>query len=140
MTLPDQIAAYEDCFDLYDAAKNDEKGSRALIGSRGEAKYYAMRMQQARKLQRNESRRMFPKESPAYNKTDYDSLKVTCREDKHGLWWVYVTRHRHDVRIIEQLSEIKDQELVEHARPLLLQNEPKLISQSAPVMAIRRRV
>lgn len=110
MTLPDQIAAYEDCFDLFDAAKNDEKGSRALIGTRGDAKYYTMRMQKARSLQRAESRRIYPRDDPAYNKSEYDHLRVTVKEDEKGLWWVYVTRHKHEVKVIEPLSQVEEPE------------------------------
>ena len=106
MALPDNISAYDDCFDLFDRACADPKGARALIGSFEQAKRYQMRMNTARALQRKESKRIYKPDELAYGKSEYDYLKVTTRFDNEEQWWVYVEPHREDVLLVQGLSEL----------------------------------
>lgn len=107
MSLPETIAAYDDCFRLFDAAVADPKGARGFIGSREQAKRYQLRMNKARRLAREESCRIYKRDEPQYNKSDYDYLKVTVREDTEGGWWVYVEPHGEDVSEIQGLSDLE---------------------------------
>lgn len=104
MSLPNTIASYEDCFSLFARAANKPKGSRALIGNFGDAKHFQMRMHQARKLQREETCRMYETTAPQYNKSEFDSLMVTLRIDGDGLWWVYVIPHGSQIEVIEDVE------------------------------------
>lgn len=104
MSLPDQLAAYADCLDLYERALGDEVGARAKLPTVNEATMFRMRMHQARSLERAESRRMYDKTDIRYNKSEFDVLKVTVREDTEGGWWVYVTRHGQEIETVETLS------------------------------------
>ena len=105
MALNENIAAYEDCIPIWDRALADPKGARACLGSYDEAYRYSMRMQMCRRLFRDESRRAWPKGDPGYNKSPWDGLKVTKREDTEGTWWVYITPHGQEIIAVEGLSE-----------------------------------
>jgi hypothetical protein len=105
MSLPNQIAAYEDCFELFDKANDDKVGARAKLPDMAGAKMMQMRMHNARALTRMESRRLYPKGDLRWDKSQYDALKVSVKQDTEGGWWVYVTRHGQEIETIETLSE-----------------------------------
>lgn len=107
MSLPHQIEAYEDCFDLFDAALADPKGARACVVTHAKAFHLRMRMNMARYLHRQEAARMYPAGDQRHGKSQYSRLKVVLKEDTHGEWWVYVERHGTEVAIIEPLSEVE---------------------------------
>lgn len=105
MSLPNRIAAYEDCFSIYERAAASSKGTRVAFASRGEAEYFAMRMQQARSLQRAESRQVYEPHDTRYDKSLYDSLIVRrAVEDDNGDWWVYIQRHESNILAIEDVE------------------------------------
>lgn len=106
MSLPHQIAAYDDCVKLYETAAADPKGARACLITYGAAFRMRARMNMARYLLRQEAVRMYEPEDPRYNKSEFDYLKVTVKEDEAGEWWVYVEPHGMEMAIIESLSEI----------------------------------
>lgn len=111
MSLPNQIAAYEDCFDAFDRALADEKGVRVQFGDQGSAKFFQMRMQQARSLQRAESARLYERSDVRWNKSIYDSLVVrNPAVDPDGAWWIYIERHGAAITAIESISEIENEE------------------------------
>ncbi len=104
MALPNQIGAYEDCLELYEKAAANPKGARRYIGPSNIAKQYQLRMHQARSLLRKEAKRMYPKDDTRYDKSEYDHLKVTIREDTEGDWWAYVEPHGLVVGEIEEIE------------------------------------
>lgn len=106
MALPESAAAYTDCYELFDKALADPLGVRALIGKHGDAAAYQMRLNKARKIERDESKRLYPRDEPQWNKSQYDGLKVTLEVDTEGEWWVYITPHRKDLVVVQGLSEL----------------------------------
>lgn len=103
MSLPTRIAAYEDCFKLFDEAIDN--GARAQFATHGEAHIYSLRLNQARALRALENQRLYPKDDPAWGKTDYDHLIVRKpREDDEGKWWVYVEPAGSNILTIERLD------------------------------------
>lgn len=118
MALSNQIAAYEDCFDLYETAAADPIGARAMFRTESEAKLMQLRMNQARVLERDEAKRLYPREDHRWNKSGYDNLANRIREGADGSWWLYVERHGQDIVTVETLSDL------DHSP------EPKLIGQS----------
>ena len=108
MPLSNQITAYEDCRNLFDAATEDSLGARLKFPTYTEALYFRNRMNQARSLEREESKRIYDKTSPAYGKTDYDAFVVRIREDTEGWFWVYVERRETLFDKIEKLSDLED--------------------------------
>lgn len=104
MSLPQRIAAYEDCFRIFDRAIT--RGARVAFATRGEAEYFAMRMQQARSLQRDESKQIYPSDDRRWGKSEYDKLVVRrAVEDDKGEWWIYIQRHDANILAVEDLEE-----------------------------------
>src|SRR4051812_46568412 len=110
MALSESMAAYEDCYEYFERARNAIKGIRVEItegDSPAEREKRAglmrMRMNQARVLQRRESMRLYKREDPRYGKSEYDKYRVTCREDTEGNWWIYIEVWNMAVGAIESL-------------------------------------
>lgn len=108
MALPDQIAGYKDCYELFDKAQADPLGARALLESAEKARYFRMRMNHARVLLRRESTKMYDRTDPRHNKSEYDEFLCQIREDTEGNFWVYVVRHNTEIKAVEGLSEIEN--------------------------------
>lgn len=105
MSLPEQLAAYNDCFDVFDKAMADPTGIRCVFDKYERAKFFQLRMNQARSLMRKESTRLYPQNDPRHNKSEYDSLVVRNPvEDEAHEWWVYIERHGSVILGIESLS------------------------------------
>lgn len=104
MSLPTTIASYEDCFDLFARAINQPKGSRALLGDYGSAKHFQSRMQMARKLQRDETCRMYDAGAPQYNKSEFDKLVVRIKQDADDQYWVYVEPYATLIATVEDIE------------------------------------
>lgn len=109
MSLPNRIEAYDDCFDAFQQALDDLVGARFKFSSRNEAGFFMLRMQQARSLQREQSKRLFAPTDLRWGKSEFDKLMVRQpREDTEGYWWVYVDRPGGEVLGIELLSNLQD--------------------------------
>jgi hypothetical protein len=103
MSLPQRIAAYTDCFDIYDKAVT--KGARVCFATKSEAQQFGHRMRQARSLRRDEASRMYDKTDRRWGKTDYDRLIVRHPvEDDKGEWWVYVEPYGSNILAVEELD------------------------------------
>lgn len=110
MALPNQIAAYEDCFDIFDKALADDKGVRVSFEDHGQARYFQLRMCNARALQRAESTRLYDRTDIRWNKSIYDGLVVrNPAPDPDGVWWVYIERHGAQITGVESIAEIEDE-------------------------------
>lgn len=107
VALSDQIAAYHDCFDLYDRAMAHAIGVRANLPSEAAARTFQLRMNYARVLQRREATRIWPKDDPKWGKSEFDPLIVRIRPaaEDDGTWWVYVERHGINLTNIEELDD-----------------------------------
>ena len=107
MALSESIAAYEDCYEVFDKAVRSSKGVRTLFGDKKAAGYFRIRMNQARVLQRRESMRMYPREDPRYGKSEYDKFRIKLVEAAEGTgeWCVYVDPfgQKEEIMDIEEL-------------------------------------
>lgn len=91
MPLPSTIGTYADCYEIWAAALDTEGGVRTLVSkSAAQAEHMRQRMYQARKLLREHSKKVYPKDHAAYNTSEYDAFKITLREDEDGDWWLYL--------------------------------------------------
>ena len=101
--------SYTDCFTLFERAYEDPKGARyqAGDGSYGQNKYFSMRMHQARAIDRQDNKELFPPGDPLYGRSIYDALIVQLKEDAEGKWWVYVSHTEINQSEIESLSELE---------------------------------
>lgn len=94
MSLPTQLGAYADCYELWSTADHLKVGCRTFIGPEySKAEYLRMRMHQARKLLREQSKRAYPREHKLWNSSDYDIYKLTIKSDSDGNHWLYIELH-----------------------------------------------
>lgn len=105
MSLPDQPAAYNDCYSLFEQASAQPNGVRAPFRTENEAKFFQLRMHQARAIQRKLSRRIYPPDSPQYDTSEFDELQIQVRGDTAGEFWVYVRRHGVKLTYVEPIEE-----------------------------------
>lgn len=104
MSISQHIAAYDDCFKVFERALR--KATRVCLASNGEARNFIMRMHQARSLQREETKRLYPHDDVRWGKSMYDKLKVRGPfVDDAGEWWVYVQSHEATILAIEDLED-----------------------------------
>lgn len=109
MTLPNHLGAYGFEIEHFDRAVDDPTGIRVHFGKNSaEAKKFQLRLHQARALDRQQSRRMYPSQDIRAGSSIYDPLIVRVREDVAGDWWVYIERQKFDASRIESLSEESD--------------------------------
>lgn len=103
MALSNQIAAYGDCFEIFEQAR--ETGARVCFNTKGEAQHFMMRMHQARSLQREESCRLYEPTDVRWGKSSYDRLTVRQPiEDSDGFWWVYIEFASANIVAVERLE------------------------------------
>lgn len=103
MSLPDQIAAYNDCFDAFDEASANPRGVRVPFETEAAAKQFQLRMHNARAIDRQEARRIHERNTPQYGKSEYDRLCVRNPREKDGKWWVYIEPYAQSIGGIEPL-------------------------------------
>jgi hypothetical protein len=104
LSLPQRIAAYDDCFSVFEHAKTS--GARVKFGDYAEAKLFTLRLHQARALQREEHKRIYPKDSPQWGYSEYDHLMVRHpQEDEEGKWWVYIELSGSNILSVETLGQ-----------------------------------
>ena len=92
MSLTSQPGAYRDCIELYNMALAAPSGVRMPISLlETDAKYFQLRMNNARRILRDESRRVYPPDSHLHGVSEYDGLQVRVRQHAaSGIWWIYV--------------------------------------------------
>lgn len=89
MPLSNARLAYQDCFDIFDAALNDEKGARVEMPDVEQATFLRMRLHNARKIDRKDNTEVYSEGDPMYGQSIYDKLTVRIRE-VGGKIWLYV--------------------------------------------------
>jgi hypothetical protein len=110
LALTDAIGAYSDCEEEFQKALEDSVGSRVLMPTYEAAHLFQMRLHQYRALLRKESRRMYEKTDPQYDKSTYDCLMVKkpVQSAEGDGWWIYIKRHGQEIIASETLSELDE--------------------------------
>ena len=107
MSLPSTILAYQDCLDFMDKALDDDKGARVHFLTRDQAEVWRMRCNMARKLDRDQNRRIHEPGHQMHGCSVYDPMQFTIAEDTEGDWWVYARKMVLDPGRVELLSEVE---------------------------------
>jgi len=105
MALSDAMAAYDDCYEYFDRAIAAEKGIRILVADESAAYHLRLRINKARVLQREESRRIYPPTDPRYGKSENDRFRITMHPtaEGDGGYWVYIEPWAQTISEIEEL-------------------------------------
>ena len=92
MSLPEQMAAYNDCYEFFERAQASTKGIRIPVADEPAARYLRIRMNMSRVLERREAMRLYEKHDPRYAKSVNDKFRVTFRPaaENDGTYWVYI--------------------------------------------------
>jgi hypothetical protein len=104
LALPDTPAAYTDCYDHFERAQQSEKGIRIFVDDFKSASYLRSRLNQARAIERRQSRRVYPPDDPKYNRSENDKFRVTMLPSAEGDgYWVYIELWNQIVGEVEEL-------------------------------------
>lgn len=107
MPLPNTIDSYHHELAIWEQALNDPKGVRVCYPNWDVAHQARSRFQQARALDRQQNKRIYPPDHRLYGKSSFDVLICRIREDASGEHWVYIERHGREVLAVEPLSEVE---------------------------------
>jgi hypothetical protein len=107
--------SYQDVYDIFNRALEDPKGIRLPYDNYTDAKYFQMRMHQARVIDRKENAKIFPPGDVLHGQSQYDVLQVKLVgpvDDEHSptgsTTFVYVEPKDKNIPDIESLSEIEE--------------------------------
>lgn len=106
MSLPTSRHAYKDCIEVYDKALADDQGARVKVPDHDAAVFFRMRMNNIRKILREESQKIYEKDDPKYGITPYDPLTVRIK-NLNGEFYIYVEHQGLDLGETESLSEVE---------------------------------
>jgi hypothetical protein len=79
MPLSNSILSYADCKDLCDRALASERGIKFRTSDEKAANRFMQRLNQHRRLDRNNNRRIFTEADPLYGRSAYDNLEFRAR-------------------------------------------------------------
>lgn len=111
MSTPKSLLSYTDCLDYFDTALRYTEGCRIPVADIGDANNLRMRLNNCRKLHREENARVYPEANIMHGKSPYDAIVVRIRsfgEDEK----LYVVLERIDIsrREVEGLGEALDED------------------------------
>lgn len=88
MTLPNNIEAYRDCFDLLDRAVTADNGIKVRVESWDAGNHLRSRLHYSRSLQRMKNREVYMLGDAEYGTSGYDHLFIQIVEDDG--WWLTI--------------------------------------------------
>lgn len=125
------LLAYGDCFDYFDQALADPQGIAIIFDYSGDARQFRLRMNAARKLDREENAKTYQDnpEHPLFGRSQYDGLTLKLREGENGKAYVIIVRYDAQVREVISLSDLPED--------LLLREEPKALPKPVEVVPLK---
>lgn len=115
--------SYKDCYDLMDKAVESEKGIRVQFADEGAAMHMRVRVNSARKLDREDNRETFGDGHPMSGKSLYDDLAVKVRVAKDGAYLILEKRSSQILKV-EDLSSADGIEVLEKPKITLNISNP----------------
>lgn len=107
MTLPTSLQSYSDCLDFFERIVDDPEGGRVAIGTYEAAHHFRHRCNQARRLHREQNKKVHAEGLPFHGASEYDPLMLSLAQDTTGEWWVYARRMKLAPDQVELLSEVE---------------------------------
>ena len=91
--------AYEDCYRVLDqavdAVMDGKDGIRAgPYEAEGDARHFQVRLNTARRLMRDENKKVFTPDDPQHGTSPYDPFVFRIMIDTTGCHWVYIQKMR----------------------------------------------
>ena len=138
MSLSTSRQAYNDCYEVLEAALKDPSGVRVRMESLDAATHMRMRIHKARNIDRKDNAAVYDVDHKMHGCSQYDGLVAKLRKRANG-WYVYL-EHVKLTAEVEKLSEIDEEaedELIEAETPI-----EKAYTEARPLLVepIKRRV
>jgi hypothetical protein len=113
MSLTNSRISYEDCYQVLDKALDAQDGVRVGFEDHEQAKFYQMRMNKARQLDRRFNEERYENlDDPRRQRSEYDGLTIRLRQAS-GVHWVYIEKRQ----VPQLIEEIKLEDEVD-TRPI----------------------
>lgn len=139
MSVPKSLLSYSDCLDYFDTALRYTEGCRIPVADIGDANNLRMRLNNCRKLHREENARVYPEHNIMHGKSPYDAIVVRIRPDNEDKLYVVLDRIDISRREVEGLGEALDDDQgylpIESSEPLQIEGpkDDELEETQAPV-------
>jgi len=120
MTLSTSPLAYEDCRQAMDAALDDPVGVRLAVPDLDAAYNLRLRLNQARRLNRDDNKKLYEPDHPMHGRSMYDRLVFKIKQ-LNGQRFLYLEQTLAIAPKIEPLSGVKEEAKPAKPEPLTLQ-------------------
>lgn len=107
MAMSDSRAAYIDVFKVLDQAMEDPVGVRIKFTDNGDAMRYRLRINYARKLDRQDNREIYDVGHKMYGRSIYDPIQAIIEKDGDA-FWLYVRKADAIPLAIENLTPAEE--------------------------------
>lgn len=104
MALSNSTLAYTDCREFLEKALDADHGSRIPFRDEGGAKYFQMRCNQYRTLDRADSKLIYEPGHNLHGKSAYDVLTLTVKLSTDGYAWVYAQQRTLPEGLVEPIA------------------------------------
>lgn len=104
MALSNSTMAYLDCKEFLERALDESNGARIPFRDEGSAKYFQMRCNQYRTLDRTDSKLIYEPGHNLHGKSAYDTLTLTIKPSPDGYAWVYAQQRTIPEGLIEPIA------------------------------------
>lgn len=104
MALSNSTMAYQDCREFLEKALDADHGSRIPFRDEGAAKYFQMRCNQFRTLDRVDSKLIYEIGHNLHGKSVYDVLTLTIKLSPDGFAWVYAQQRTLPEGLVEPIA------------------------------------
>lgn len=139
MTTSTSRLAFTDCFELFEKALAADKGIRIKFPDRGSAWYFRLRLQSARRVDRQANTETYNPDHKMYGRSVYDT--ITCRlEVEAGQQWLNLEKIDAREFEIEELGKLKPETEAEEAELPAIEHVNNFAPPQGEPETIKRRI
>lgn len=104
MALSNSALSYTDCKEFLEKALDSDTGSRIPFREEKGAKYFQMRCNQYRSIDRDDSKLIYDQGHQMFGKSAYDVLTLTIKLSPDGFAWVYAQQRTLPEGLVEPIA------------------------------------
>jgi len=135
MAISSSRISYSDCYEHWDAAVADSIGLRIRFTNEPDAWRENLRLNKARRIDRDDNKKIYPVEHPMHAQSIYDQFSIRKRQEGEA-WFLYITRKKSTDYKSEPLSQLEQANGVEQS---LNSDSRELEVQSQALSTFKRR-
>lgn len=107
MSISTSRGSYKDCFDVWQAALDDEQGARVKMADFDAAVHFRMRLHTARAIDRRDNAAIYPVGDQMHGTSVYDGLIIRIKNINDEIY-VYAEQLAIEAGALEPLSQVKE--------------------------------